>query len=86
MDEHDDAIYDIKDQIQIARQQKSYKKMFSNYVRMGFDARVVFTVEKRRTSYAFLNKVAYGFIGIINCFRPFKRLKQKVASITKYES
>ena len=48
--------------------------MFSNYVGMGLDARVVYTVEKHRTSYAFLNKVVYGLIGAINFLRPMKRL------------
>lgn len=52
--------------------------MFSNYVGIGLDARVVYTVEKHRTPYAFLNKVAYGIVGFCNWFRWMKRLEDKV--------
>jgi diacylglycerol kinase family enzyme len=52
--------------------------MFSNYVGIGIDARVVYTVEKHRSSYAFLNKVAYGLVGLCNFFRKIKKLEKKV--------
>ena len=48
--------------------------MFSNYVGLGLDARVVYTVERHRTPYACLNKVAYGLVGCINYFRSLKKL------------
>lgn len=57
--------------------------MFSNYVGMGLDARVVYTMERHRTPYAFLNKVAYGLVGCINCFLPLKKLEEKVDSVTE---
>lgn len=79
----DGAIYDIKDQREIRRKESSFKKMFSNYVGMGLDARVVYTVERHRTPVAFLNKVVYGLIGFLNFFRPMKRLEQTVKSITQ---
>ncbi len=43
--------------------------MFSNYMGIGLDARVVYTVEQHRTPYAFLNKVVYGLVGFFNFFR-----------------
>jgi len=52
--------------------------MFSNYVGIGLDARVVYTVEQHRTPYAFLNKVAYGLVGFCNFFRRIKKLEDKV--------
>lgn len=57
--------------------------MFSNYVGMGLDARVVYTVERHRTPIAFLNKVVYGLIGFLNFFRPMKRLEETVKSISE---
>ena len=57
--------------------------MFSNYVGIGLDARVVYTVERHRTPIAFLNKVVYGLIGFLNFFKPMKRLEQTVHSITQ---
>lgn len=77
----DGTIYDIKDQREIQRQEQSFRKMFSNYVGIGLDARVVYTVERHRTPVAFLNKVVYGLIGFLNFFRPMKRLEQTVHSI-----
>jgi diacylglycerol kinase family enzyme len=79
----DGAISDIKDQQEIQRETRSFKKMFSNYVGIGLDARVVYTVERHRTPIAFLNKVVYGLIGFLNFFRPMKRLEQTVHSITQ---
>ncbi len=55
--------------------------MFSNYVGLGLDARVVYTVERHRTPYAWLNKVAYGLVGCINYFIPLAKLDEKVESI-----
>ena len=55
--------------------------MFSNYVGLGLDARVVYTMERHRTPYAFLNKVAYGLVGCLNCFRPMKKLEEKIESV-----
>ena len=75
-------IYDVKNQQEIAREQTSFKKMFSNYVGLGLDARVVYTVERHRTPNAFLNKVVYALIGCCNFFRPMKRLEEKVESIS----
>lgn len=69
------VIYDIKDQKENAREEKTVHKMFSNYVGMGIDAKVVYTVERHRTPFAFLNKVVYGFIGFLNFFRSMKRLQ-----------
>jgi diacylglycerol kinase family enzyme len=60
--------------------------MFSNYVGLGLDARVVYTVEKHRTSYAFLNKVVYGFIGTLNWFRPMKRLEETVRAVIEVQN
>ena len=37
-------IYDIKDQVEIRKEQTKISKIFSNYVGMGLDARVVYTV------------------------------------------
>lgn len=37
-------IYDIKNQVEIRKDERSIQKMFSNYVGMGLDARVVYTV------------------------------------------
>lgn len=48
--------------------------MFSNYVGMGLDARVVYTVERKRTKNAFINKVIYGCVGFCNFFRSLKKL------------
>jgi len=56
--------------------------MFSNYVGLGLDARVVYTMERHRTPYACLNKIAYGLVGCINCFLPLKKLDEKVYSVT----
>lgn len=50
---------------------------------MGIDAKVVYTVERHRTPYAFLNKVVYGFIGFLNFFRSMKRLEETVDAITE---
>lgn len=55
--------------------------MFSNYVGLGLDARVVYTMERHRTPYAWLNKVAYGLVGCINYFLPLTKLDEKVESI-----
>lgn len=52
--------------------------MFSNYVGLGLDARVVYTMERHRTPYAWLNKVAYGLVGCINYFLPLTKLDEKV--------
>ena len=64
------------------RPERSFRKMFSNYVGMGLDARVVYTVERHRTPVAFLNKVVYGLIGFLNFFKPMKSLEQTVHSIS----
>lgn len=77
------SIYDVKDQKEIPRAENTFNKMFSNYVGIGLDARVVYTVERHRTSIAFLNKVVYGFIGFLNFFRHMKRLEQTVKAITQ---
>ena len=50
--------------------------MFSNYVGMGLDARIVYTVERKRTKYAFINKVIYGCVGFCNFFRKIKKFDQ----------
>ncbi len=55
--------------------------MFTNYVGLGLDARVVYTVERHRTSYAFLNKVVYGLVGLGNFFKKMVKLEKKVESI-----
>lgn len=60
--------------------------MFSNYVGMGLDAKVVYTVERHRTSIAFFNKVVYGFIGFLNFFRHMKKLEETVKAIVQYEA
>jgi hypothetical protein len=56
--------------------------MFSNYIGLGLDARVVYTMERHRTPYACLTKIAYGLVGCINFFRGLKKLDEKVESIT----
>jgi hypothetical protein len=50
---------------------------------MGLDARVVYTMEKIRTRYAFFNKILYGLVGFFNLFRPMKELKKKLLSFTE---
>jgi hypothetical protein len=50
---------------------------------MGLDARVVYTVEKIRTPYAFINKVLYALVGCVNLFRPMKELRKKLISFTE---
>ena len=75
-------IYDIKNERQVQRNEILFKKMFSNYVGLGLDARVVYTMERHRTPYACLNKVAYGLVGCINYFRSLKKLDEKVDSIS----
>lgn len=50
---------------------------------MGLDARVVYTMEKIRTPYAFLNKVLYGLVGFLNFFRPLKDLRKKLISFNE---
>ena len=58
------------------------KKLFTNYVGMGLDARIVYTMERKRTPWACLNKVLYGLVGCINCFRPLKELYKKISNFT----
>ena len=70
----DGKIYDIKNERENDRQETSFKRMFSNYVGLGLDARVVYTMERHRTPYAWLNKVAYGLVGCLNFFRPLAKL------------
>ena len=41
---------------------------------MGLDARVVYTVERKRTRNAFINKIIYGCVGFCNFFRSLKKL------------
>ena len=60
--------------MEIERGITKMKKMFSNYVGIGLDAKVVYTVERRRTKSAFLNKVVYGCIGFCNFFKSMKKL------------
>jgi diacylglycerol kinase family enzyme len=48
-------------------------KTFINYVGMGLDARVVYTVERKRTKNAFINKIIYGCVGFCNFFRSLKK-------------
>ena len=57
-------------------------KIFTNYVGLGLDARVVYTMERYRTSSACINKMLYGLVGCINFFRPMKELYRKVMSFT----
>ena len=49
--------------------------MFSNYVGLNLDARVVYTMERHRTSSACINKIAYGLVGCFNFFRSLKKLE-----------
>lgn len=70
----DGKIYDIKNERENDRQETSFKRMFSNYVGLGLDARVVYTMERHRTPYAWLNKIAYGLVGCLNFFRPLIKL------------
>jgi hypothetical protein len=55
--------------------------MFSNYVGLGLDARVVYTMERHRTPYAILNKIAYGIVGFVNLFKSMKKLENKIQRI-----
>ena len=49
--------------------------MFSNYTSIGIDAKVVHRAEMWRTNYACLTKALYGLIGLINQFRPYKKME-----------
>ena len=44
-------------------------KVFTNYVGLSMDARVVYTMERVRTSSACFNKILYGLVGCFNLFR-----------------
>jgi hypothetical protein len=46
------------------------------------DARVVYTMERFRTTSACINKILYGLVGCINFFRPLKELYRKVNIFT----
>lgn len=76
------TIYDIKNKVEVAREEKNFTKLFTNYVGLGLDARVVYTMEKHRTSSSCINKILYGLVGCINCFRPLKELYNKIAEFT----
>lgn len=75
----DGKIFDIKNKKEEQRDTNSFRKLFSNYVGMGLDARVVYTMEKHRTVHAAINKFLYGLIGCLNFFRPIKQLISKIA-------
>ncbi len=60
----------------------SFSKMFTNYVGLSMDARVVYTMERVRTPSACLNKILYALVGCFNFFRPLKELYKKISSFT----
>ena len=66
----DGRIYDVKDRQEIARDERSFKRVFTNYTGMGLDARVVYTMEKNRTQWPLLNKICYALVGCLNCLWP----------------
>ena len=51
-------------------------KTFSNYVGIGLDARIVYTVERKRTNNAFINKIIYAGVCVCNCFKKLKKLDE----------
>lgn len=77
-------VWDIKSRLEREREESTLRKCFTNYVGVGLDARVVYTVEKIRTPSATINKVLYGLIGCVNFFlRPLKDLSKKLLSFSE---
>lgn len=73
-------IYDIHNCIERETPEKTFTKMFTNYLGMGLDARIVYTMERHRTSYAMINRILYTLVGSFNFFRPLKQLSTSIAS------
>jgi hypothetical protein len=60
--------------------------MFSNYVGFGLDGRIVYTIERYRTPYAWINVILYGLMGLVNFFRPMKELSKKISTFVSNNS
>lgn len=53
---------------------KILKRSFTNYFGIGLDARVVYSVQKKRGSNAFLNKLLYTYVGAKNFFKSMENI------------
>jgi diacylglycerol kinase family enzyme len=74
---------DVKDRKSVERKDGTLTKAFTNYVGIGVDARVTYTVEKIRTPYACINKMLYACVGFLNLLRPIKPIKKIISSFTE---
>lgn len=57
---------------------KILKRSFTNYFGIGLDARVVYSVQKKRGSNAFLNKLLYTYVGAKNFFKSMENIEHAI--------
>ena len=57
-----------------------FSRVFTNYVGIGVDARVTYTMELHRTSLIIINKILYAIVGLLYFFRPLRQLFTSIAS------
>ena len=80
LDEHQGYIYDYDDSKKI--QILDFKRSFVNYFSIGYDARIGFTFEPKRTSFRCYNKCIYGLEG----FKRFICCKKNYGMTELFES